>query len=731
MHTLVLDLHGGLPGLGAADVLLYRPRAEGKLAWLSGGRLAQLRDVEVARVGDVVRTHLTRHQVGPWVFVLLLDLPSGGDPLDGSALTDQLDRVQRFIEAPLAARGLRPKRTVALTLDALARDHRGVPTDPAARLRWKLDTHGMARLAPEIDTLLDAPQRAAMDALVGQIPALLDATEIQTIAGAWTVPERPEGVRLDQRLDTLTPELRGAFDAARATALTALAEHLDLGSDSPDASSEALDGPSRFARRTHRLALLDRFEDDLDALSTVADWQAFDPTVALRLAARQLLSLEAITERTTVVRLRLERQPLPALQQSLLHLAYTLVALVEVGAQRAMVKPRQRYVATVSLDEDRLALLVDAYRQRLDRALREVGQRLDEPLVDALPLVRDPDCGCERTLDVRGRFAAVDRWTQVGPVRRTDDLRWDTWADSVRTDLDTTASDADAHIAACIRADAARFPAPQSHRLDQPIEAFVQAEADSFRAKQRSLLASVVPSAIDAWDEAAHTDTIASRLYSRPVGRVVALWTLGGVLLFSLPYLAAAFSTAVPLAEDRLWWLGGVAAAGLLPAIGVLVGRWFSLRRRWRATALAAKEALAAVQARYRLRTDRLAQGCDLRAARQRVDAAQSAEHEAGQQRLRLRHHATQLRHHLTLAESFSATMPDRTETRQRDPVPATMGLGQGLDPDRPAYQNPVYQPTYRPGPPDAPVRFIVNRSEHGLSSPRLTGLATLRLDTE
>ncbi|MEL7363030.1 MAG: hypothetical protein AAFN13_13235, partial [Bacteroidota bacterium] len=241
-------------------------------------------------MGDLVRTHLTRHQVGPWVFVPLLDLPAGGDPLDGTALADQLDRLQRLIEAPLAARGLRPQRTVALTLDALARDHRGVPTDPAARLRWKLDTHGMARVAPEIDTLLDAPQRAAMDALVGQNPALLDATEIQAIAGAWTVPERPEGVRLDQRLDTLTPELRAAYDDARETALAALAACLDLSNDGSDAPGDHLDGSSRFARRTHRLALLDRFEDDLDALGTVAAWQGFDPAGALRLAARQLLS---------------------------------------------------------------------------------------------------------------------------------------------------------------------------------------------------------------------------------------------------------------------------------------------------------------------------------------------------------------------------------------------------------------------------------------------------------
>ncbi|MEO1075078.1 MAG: hypothetical protein AAFX41_03815 [Bacteroidota bacterium] len=728
MHTLVLDLHGGLPGLGVAELVLYRPRAAGTLAWVHGGVLRQLSDAELGRTADDVRTHLTRHQVGPWMLLPLLDLPRGGDPLDGSTLTDQLDRLHRFVLEPLAERGLKPSRTVAITLDGLDRDHRGVPTDPAARLRWKLDTFGMARVDRDIDDVLGAPQRAALNAIVAEHPALLDATEVEAIAEHWRVPERPPGVRLDQRLATLTPELRAEFDAARTAVMDATEAALHL--DEPQEAEASKGQRSRFIRRRPREALRDRFAEDLDALETVASWQAFDPAAALRLGARRLLSMEAVATHTTVVRLRLTRQPVPALQRSLLHLAYAIVAFAEMGHRPELVKRRQRYAATVDIDESGLAAAVELYRQRLERAHRDVRQRLDEPLVDTVPLVRDPDCGCTRALDVRGRFEEVDRWMRVGPVRGTDDLRWDSWANSVGTDLRATEAEADAHIAACVRSDAARFPVPQPHRLTQPIETLARTESDALDAKQRTLFSAVVPTSSADWNEQTWAEAVAPRLYSRPLGRVVGLWICVGAVLFALPYLAESLTSTVPFAQERAWWLGGLIGAGIAPALGVLVGRWMKLRRTWRAAAHDAKEAFAAVQSRYRLRKDRLAQGCELRAARQRVRALRAAEGDAGHQRLRLRHHATQLQHHLALATALRDRTP-RASVSASTPAQLASNPGDRLDLALPPYRNTVYQLTHRPGLSSPPVRLLVNRSEHELAAAELVGLAALTLDAE
>lgn len=723
MHTLVLDLHGGLPALGAADVVLYRPRAEGRLAWLGGPALVSATDTDLAEAGASVRTHLARRGGAAWQLVALLALPAGGDALDGSALTDQLDRLQRGVLAPLAAAGWRPARVVALALDGLDRDHRGVPTDAAARLRWKLDTYGMARVARDIDALLEAPERDALDALVDRHPALLNEADLADVVAAWTRPRRPPGVRLDQRLATLAPELRAALNAGRTAVLSALDRHLGL------ADASASEGPaSRFVRRGVLRQVRDRFAEALDALRTVEAWQGFDPAATLRRIVRHTLSADALAHDTVRLRLRLDRQPAPALQRSLLRLAYAVAALAEVADRADLLKSGQSYVAEVELDDERLSALADAYGRRLDRALRDVRHRLDEPLVTTVAFVDDPDCGCARTLDLRGRYRDVERWARVGPVRGADDLRWDTWAERITADLDAAEAEADAHIEACVREEAARFPAPQPRRLDRPAEAVARDEAEAFRAQQRALLATVVPPRGAGWDAAAHGEAVAPRLYSRPVGRVVALWALGGAVVLALPYLAETLATPTPFAEERAWWLGGLALSGLLVAVAVLVGRWVTLRRRWRAAARAAKEALAAVQARYRLRTDRLAQGCALRAAHQRVEAARAAEQEAGRQRLLLRFHETQLQQHQRLAADLRGRLPDADAAAFAE---APADAPDTLDPARPVYANAVYHLTHRPGPPGDPARLVVNRSEHALDTPRLAGLAALRLNAE
>lgn len=725
MHTLVLDLHGGLPGLGAAEVLLYRLRAEGRLSWHTGPALAHASAATLHATADAVRTHLARRQVGAWQLVVLVDLPAGGHPLDGTALVDQLDRTQRHLLPPLVEAGRRPSRVTLLALDALERDHRGVPTDPAARLRWKLDTYGMARVAPEIDLLLDASQRAALSALIEAQPRLLAEDDLAAVAAAWSVLDRPEGVRLDQRITTLAPEQRATLDASRAAVLDALETALGL----DDAPLPAEPVRSRFGRADACAATRARFEEDLDALTTVAAWQRFDPAATLRRAVRQTLSLDALAQQTVLLRLRLDRLPVRAQQQSLLRLTYAVAALAEVADRPPLLKPGQPYVAAVDLDDGRLVALVGAYQQRLDRVRRDVERKLDEPLVEALDLVRDPDCGCDRTLDVRGRFDTADRWSRVRPLRDTDDLRWDTWADGIAAALTSTRDEADAHIAACVRAEAARFPTPQPHRLTEPLDTLVRREGEAYRQQQRALLGSVVPPDGDGWDEAAHADAVAPRLYSRPVVRVALLWALGGVLVFALAYLAEALGSPVPFAPERAGWLGGLAVVGLLPAVGVLVGRWVALRRRWREAAHEAKEAFAGVQARYRLRTDRLAQACALRATRQRLDASLAAERAAGQRRLQLRHHAAQLQQHHRIADSLRALLEPRDASGFVDPAPPDVRLGNGLDPAKPAYANEAYHLTHRPGPPDSPARLVVNRSEHALDSPRLVGLDVLRLD--